>query len=213
MVAIPGKSLSSQAPDPDYNVENFTYNETENSYTCPQGHTLTTNGTWHTTNTGSRFQQYKTRECRDCPVRDKCTKSRKNSKIVQRRLYAANIEANRERIEKDPVLYKKRQAILEHPYGTIKRQWGFSYIMTKKYLHRASADVGLMMTAYNLRRLINIVGMEHLRTCLQYLLVCFIAFISQIKVILSTSVNIYCKTANPVVISNPTLNRLYLIHN
>jgi len=42
MVAIPGKPLSSQAPDPNYNVENFIYNENENTYTCPQGHTLTT---------------------------------------------------------------------------------------------------------------------------------------------------------------------------
>jgi len=54
--------------------------------------------------------------------------------------------------------YKRRQAIVEHPYGTIKRQWGFDHIMTKKSMARASADVGLIMTAYNLRRLINIIG-------------------------------------------------------
>ena len=96
MVAIPGKPLCSQAPDPAYNVEHFTYDEEQNTYTCPQGHTLTTNGTWHKTNTGSRFQQYKSRACKDCPVKDKCTKSKKNNKIVQRRQYAANIEANRE---------------------------------------------------------------------------------------------------------------------
>ena len=99
MVAIPGKPLCSQAPDPAYNVEHFLYNETENTYTCPQGHVLTTNGTWHKTNTGSRFQQFKTTACKDCPVRKRCTKSEKNGKIVQRRLYANNIKANRERIE------------------------------------------------------------------------------------------------------------------
>ena len=58
MVAIPGKPLSSQAPDPDYNVENFIYNQINNTYTCPQGHTLTTNGTWHKTDNGSIFQQF-----------------------------------------------------------------------------------------------------------------------------------------------------------
>jgi len=121
MVAIPGISTSSQAPDPDYNVENFTYNEDDNSYTCPQGHILTTNGTWHKSKSGSRFQQYKTRKCKSCPVQEKCTKSEKNGKIVQRRLHAANIEANRQRIENDPTVYKRRQAIVEHPYGTIKR--------------------------------------------------------------------------------------------
>ena len=166
MVAIPATPHSSQAPDPAYNVEHFTYNEKENTYTCPKGHTLTTNGTWHRTNTGSRFQQYKTKACKDCPVRDKCTKAKKNSKIVQRRLYAANIEANRERIERNPETYRKRQAIVEHPFGTIKRQWGFSYVTTKKYLHRASADIGFMMVAYNLRRIMNILGKEAIKAYL-----------------------------------------------
>ena len=163
MVAIPGKPHSSQAPDPAYNVEHFIYDETHNTYTCPQGHILTTNGTWHKTTTGSRFQQFRTCGCKDCPVRKQCTKSEKNGKIVQRRLYANNIEANRERIEKKPDIYRKRQAIVEHPYGTIKRQWGFSYVSTKKYLHRASADIGLVMVAYNLRRIMNIVGKEAIK--------------------------------------------------
>ncbi len=66
------------------------------------------------------------------------------------------------------------QAIVEHPYGTIKRQWGFSYIITKKSSKRASADVGLMMTAYNLRRIINILGMERFREFLQDRIALFI---------------------------------------
>ena len=99
MVAIPGKPLSSQAPDPEYNVGNFIYNENENTYTCPQGHTLTTNGTWHKTSNGSIFQQYKTTMCKGCCVRENCTKAKQNGKIVQRRKYASNIEANRQRIE------------------------------------------------------------------------------------------------------------------
>ena len=111
MVAIPAIPHSSQAPDPAYNVENFIYNENENTYTCPQGHTLTTNGTWHRSKSGSIFQQFKTRVCKGCPVREQCTKSEKNGKIVQRRQFAENIEANRKRIEENPETYKKRQAI------------------------------------------------------------------------------------------------------
>jgi len=45
-------------------------------------------------------------------------------------------------------LYKRRQAIVEHPYGTLKRQWGFNYILTKKGIEHASADVGFMFIAY-----------------------------------------------------------------
>lgn len=210
MVAIPGKSTSSQAPDPAYNVEHFIYNENENTYTCPQGHTLTTNGTWHKTDNGSRFQQYKTKQCRDCPVRSKCTKSKKNSKIVQRRRYAANIEANRERIEKDPALYKKRQAIVEHPYGTIKRQWGFSYIMTKKYIHRASADVGFMMTAYNLRRIINILGVSVFKEYLKQLLSLILLKMGLYKQGRSYLKALFYSTQNNSAVFRLRLNRLYL---
>jgi len=53
--------------------------------------------------------------------------------------------------------YQRQQAIVEHPYGIIKRQWGFNYIMTKKTIKRAPADVGFIFISYNLRRLLNIV--------------------------------------------------------
>ena len=211
MVAIPATPHSSQAPDPAYNVEQFTYNEKDNTYTCPQGHTLTTNGTWHKTNTGSRFQQYKTKACKTCPVRDKCTKAKKNNKIVQRRLYAANIEANRERIERNPETYRKRQAIVEHPYGTIKRQWGFSYVTTKKYLSRACADIGLMMIAYNIKRIINLVGADRLKEYFEYvnsLITDIYANIAQFWAFLMFS-NFRYRISQ--VIFNQSLNSLYLI--
>jgi transposase len=170
MVAIPATPKSSQAPDPAYNLENFKYNPENNTYTCPEGHTLTTNGTWHKTSNNTVFQQFKTPMCNGCPVRQKCTTAKHNGKIIQRRKFAQNIEDNRERIEKNKATYKRRQAIVEHPYGTIKRQWGFSYILTKKYIHRASADVGFMMIAYNLRRIINILGKDVLKEYLQTVL-------------------------------------------
>jgi hypothetical protein len=56
------------------------------------------------------------------------------------------------------VLYNQRQYTIEHPYGAIKRGWGFDFIITKKGNRRASVDTGLMFIAYNLKRLINITG-------------------------------------------------------
>jgi hypothetical protein len=70
-------------------------------------------------------------------------------------------------------LYKRRQAIVEHPYGTLKRQWGFSYILTKKWISRASSDVGLMLVAYNLRRIMNILTRDRLK---EYLRILFFMF-------------------------------------
>lgn len=173
MVAIPAKPKSAHAPDPDYDMENFIYDQQSDTYTCPEGHTMTTNGTWHQSKSGSMFQQYRTSQCKNCPARPKCTKSALNGKIIQRRKYAQNIENNRQRIENNPLAYKKRQAIVEHPYGTIKRQWGFCYILTKKYKSRASADVGLMFTAYNIRRIMNILGKNELKKYLREVVLLF----------------------------------------
>jgi hypothetical protein len=59
---------------------------------------------------------------------------------------------------------------VEHPYGTIKRQWGFSYILTKKGVERAASDVGFMFIAYNLRRIANILSPDVLKEYLRILL-------------------------------------------
>ena len=93
----------------------------------------------------------------------------KNGRIIHRRKYAQNIEENKQRIENNKATYKRRQAIVEHPYDTIKRQWGFSYILTKRFIQRASADVGFMMIAYNLRRIINILGIDTIKAYLEEL--------------------------------------------
>src|SRR5690606_39699649 len=66
-------------------------------------------------------------------------------------------------------IYRQRQAIVEHPFGMIKRQWGFDHVMTKKTIQRASADIGLVFVAYNLRRIFNILSPEVLKKYLSVL--------------------------------------------
>ncbi|MFW5983564.1 MAG: transposase, partial [bacterium] len=86
---------------------------------------------------------------KDCPVKEKCTASKRNGKIVQRSEYTESLECNKERVSQNRELYRQRQSIVEHPYGTIKRLpkafgRGFNYISTKKTKERASADTGFM---------------------------------------------------------------------
>jgi transposase len=176
IVAIPDVPATSQAPDHDYNFENFRYNSESDTYTCPQGEVLRTNGNWYKTH-GRRnifisFKQYKTKACRSCPVRLKCTRS-KTGRLIERSIYAENYERNRKNAEEKEQLYRRRQAIVEHPFGTIKRQWGFSYILTKEGMNRASADVGIMFIAYNIRRIISILGKERLKEYLRILVSLF----------------------------------------
>jgi hypothetical protein len=177
MVAIP--TVAANAPNPKYNVENFNYNKVDDYYICPQGNKLTTTGTWHQTRT-YRFKRYITKACMACIVKEQCSKA-KYGKGIQRSEYQEYINKNKERIEQNKDYYRRRQAIVEHPYGTIKRQWGFNYILTKKGKERASADVGLMFVAYNIRRIMNILGKDKLKKYLEVLILLSLAIYRQIR--------------------------------
>ena len=168
LVAIPDISSASMAPDPAYNVSEFTYNKDNHTYTCPQKHTLTSNGNWYKKDRnapGRKYtkpilvQHFKTPACKQCPVLNLCTKNTGGrGRVIERSEFQPYVDINKTNIENKNSFYKLRQQIVEHPYGIIKRQWGFYYITTKRGIKRASADVGLMLTAFNLRRLFNIIN-------------------------------------------------------
>jgi transposase len=186
MVAIPG--IASVAPDENYNMSHFKYDEANDTYTCPQNHILTTNGNPYQKSKNRNFylvKHYKTNECPNCPARALCTKNIKG-RLIERSEFTPYIEQNKQNIEAKPQIYKKRQSIVEHPYGTIKRQWGFYYIITKKGLKRASADVGFMFIAYNLRRLMNIIDKNLLTKFLQELAFSFFEILTSVKAIIFT---------------------------
>ena len=190
IVAIPGVPSTSKAPDPMFNYEFFKYNKKEDTYTCPQGQVLFTNGSWYKEKTSAGniiwFKQYKTKACKHCPVRSHCTRSKKE-RLIHRSEYADYYERNRTNTIEKENLYKRRQTIVEHPYGTIKRQWGFSYVLTKKGISRATADVGLMFIAYNLRRIGNILTMNVLKEYLRILYSLFMCLFDLKWVVLKRS--------------------------
>ena len=169
LVAIPG--VSAHAPDIAFDVEHFKYDKTTDTYTCPAKETLSSNGNWYNKTNGksvTKMKHYKTNACLNCKLFDKCTKNKKG-RLIERSQYADLIYENKVRIENNYEMYRKRQAIVEHPYGVIKRQWDFYYIMTKKTIKHASADVGLIFTAYNLRRLFNLIDQNTLKKYLMAL--------------------------------------------
>lgn len=176
LVAVP--KVAVQAPNPIYNTAHFTYIKEKDIYICPKGNVLTTTGKQYKCAT-HKFKRYSTKACKTCQVKAECSKAG-YGRIVQRSEYKELIESNKRRTEKNKDYYRRRQAIVEHPYGTIKRQWGFSYIMTKKYKKRAEADIGLIFTAYNLRRIMNIIGTDVLK---EYLKACITLCINVLNVV------------------------------
>ena len=185
LVAIPG--VASHAPDIAFDVEHFKYNKEDDTYTCPANQTLSTNGNWYSKKNGKSITQmkhYKTNACLTCTLFHKCTKNKKG-RLLERSQHADLIYQNKVRIENNYEVYRKRQAIVEHPYGVIKRQWDFYYIMTKKTIKHASADVGLIFTAYNLRRIFNLIDTNVLKQYLKVLVLYFSTIKSFFKALLA----------------------------
>jgi transposase len=169
IVSAPDLASSSRAPSQAYNVQNFSYVKSKDQYICPEGEKLTASKNWYTnTKTRTRFKQYKTKACLTCKVKSSCTKAI-NGKLISRSEYQQYYQENKKKLEQNMPLYRRRQAIVEHPYGTIKRYWGFSYVVTKKGIKRAEADVGLMFTAYTLKRIMNILDQKTLKAYLRKL--------------------------------------------
>ena len=166
IVAVPEQGKSNEnGTQPEYLVSKFIYNKENNSYTCPEGKTLTTTGRWHkktgrTEDSGYNFQKYRTPACKTCLVKDQCT-SRKGGRELDRSQYADAVEENHQRYKDNPQLYRKRQEINEHIFGTIKRKWGYNYTDLAG-LEKVNGEHSLIMLVYNIKRSINILGVPDL---------------------------------------------------
>ena len=151
-------------PARGYRGEDFRYHPSTDTYTCPEGHTLTTNGQWYKktyirdekTRSTSLVKHYKTERCLTCPVRHLCTVNKKG-RLIERSQYAEAVEANLKRVREHKDKYLRRQQIVEHPFGTIKRWWGYSYTLMKG-IKKVGADLGLVYLCYNLKRVMNILS-------------------------------------------------------
>lgn len=159
--------------DPDiFPVTSFVYNAQTNSYSCPAGQTLTTNGTWLTHSSKGyksayKFQRYNTKKCKSCELQPQCTKSKTNGRNIDRSEFAADVEQNNRRVKENPAYYKQRQQLAEHPWGTLKRQRGFDFVLTKGR-RNVLGEVSLVFIGYNLSRLFTITeGINGLRKLIQ----------------------------------------------
>jgi hypothetical protein len=76
---------------------------------------------------------------------------------------------------------KSVETLVEHPLGTMERQWRINYILTKKGMDWASSDIGFMFIAYDLRRIVNILTKNRLKEYLRILLSLFLTISDLIR--------------------------------
>lgn len=164
-VPAPGIPRSNEIPAPPYHGDKFIYDEKSDTYTCPQKQTLTASGRWYKKRNGFKYENdvkhYKTRACKTCPVRSLCTRN-ENGRLIERSQYAAAVETNAKRVREEKEKYSLRQQIVEHPFGTIKRQWGYDHVLLKGK-QKNEAEFGLIFSVYNLRRILSILGIPELK--------------------------------------------------
>ena len=175
-VAIPRKPQQIDKSKPAFlRKENFIYHPKTDSYTCPNGKTLTKQARYQRkTRSGipaQKFDRYaiKYSICKDCPFVMQCvSKGNRNShkgRYLDRYLTDGAVKRNKINVSNNKELYKRRQAIVEHPFGTIKRQWGYSYTLMKS-IPKVQTEFSIIMLCYNLRRVTSILGLKSLKMAL-----------------------------------------------
>ena len=155
---------NSKGTTQDYLVTKFTYNKESDTYTCPQNQTLATTGKWHTKKRegGShQYKKYRTPACKTCSALSLCTAKADGRREIERSEYADATELNNKNYQEQYQLYRKRQEINEHIFGTIKRVWGY-YYTNLKGLKKVNGEWSLIMLVYNMKRTINILSFDEL---------------------------------------------------
>jgi transposase len=144
----------------EYYADKFIYDPEKNVCICPLGQELNYYRTRKVDGAAKHLDYRNFAVCAKCPELGRCTTSKKGRTITRHadqdflNMVDARTKANKE-------LYKKRQMIVEHPFGTVKRVWGFSYFLTKG-LASVRTEASLIFLGYNLRRVINIIGAEEM---------------------------------------------------
>jgi transposase len=147
-----------------YTKEAFTYLRGEDAYQCPGGQVLTLRT--KTQVRGRTMRYYANgKACAGCPLRAQCTTSIQGRRIM-RTPEEERLEAMAERLEKRPGLMVQRAGTVEHPFGTIKWWWDGGHFLVKG-LRKVRGEFSLMTLAYNLRRVVNLLGVECLLEALR----------------------------------------------
>jgi transposase/macrodomain Ter protein organizer (MatP/YcbG family) len=155
---VPRPRTSANAGLGLFTKDDFVYEAETDTYRCPAGERLTYRST--TVELGRTIKNYRTRACGGCALRPRCTRNKDGRKLT-RWVDEHLLEAMARRLREDRTLYARRKELAEHPYGTMKRAMDQGYFLLKG-LRKVRGEFSLTSLAYNLKRVINIVGVPRL---------------------------------------------------
>jgi transposase len=140
-----------------FGKQDFVYRPDEDVYRCPAGETLTRRFT--SVEDGMNIHMYWTSNCAGCPLKSQCTDGKERR--IRRWEHEAVIDAMQARLDTKPDAMRIRRATVEHPFGTLKAWMGATHFKTRT-LEKVRTEMSLHVLAYNLKRMIAILGPQPL---------------------------------------------------
>ena len=154
---LPKPQTSGNQAKGQFGRDAFRYITEEDEYECPAGERLLRHMT--TQNKGRTLHLYWASNCRACAIKAQCTTG------VHRKMarweHEAVLEKAQARLDRNPDAMRIRRATVEHPFGTLKAWMGSTHFLTKS-LGRVSTEMSLHVLAYNMKRMMNILGTKPL---------------------------------------------------
>jgi len=150
---LPKSLTSNSRADGRFDKQDFIYIAADDEYRCPAGQRAIKRFT--TIEHGMTLHKYWSSACPKCPLKAQCTTS--DYRRITRWEHEAVLEAMQQRLDRQPEMMRVRRQTVEHPFGTIKHWMGWTHFLTKT-LARVRTEMSLHVLAYNLKRVMRILG-------------------------------------------------------
>jgi hypothetical protein len=156
-VTLPRPMTSNSKAEGRFGKQDFRYVNAEDVYVCPAGQRLAYSFT--TEDKGLVLRRYATDACQSCAIKNSCTTGKERR--ISRWEHEHILEAVQRRLDEHPEKMRQRRETVEHPFGTIKARMGATRFLMKT-LPRVATEMALHVLAYNLTRVMNIIGVQPL---------------------------------------------------
>jgi len=156
-VTLPKPMTSYAKAEGRFGKQDFRYVTEQDVYICPAGEKLPYRYT--TQENGVVLRRYWTNACQSCAIKHRCTPSKERR--ITRWQDEHVLEAVQRRLDEHPEKMRQRRETVEHPFGTIKARMGATHFLMKT-LPRVASEMALHVLAYNLTRVMNMIGIQPL---------------------------------------------------
>jgi transposase len=154
---VPKTMTSNSLAEGRFDKQDFIYIARDDEYRCPAGQRAIRRFT--TVEAGMTLDVYWSSACPGCAIKAQCTRSA--YRRIRRWKHEAVLDAMQARLDRRPDMMRIRRQTVEHPFGTIKHWMGATHFLTKT-LGRVRTEMSLHVLAYNLKRVMRILGIEEL---------------------------------------------------